>query len=180
MWQTFDPLGKKCNKDTAISTKRNKMNECCMTQCTVCSKMSLIDRQMFCCGHSCFADCTNDRTLTVHSDAPLGSLSTDGVAGSAGVLCSITALCRDDYQRVTGDGDPCVRTDGCTSLAPLDRNLCPSRPCTPQRHISSLHRYCGGWQTDPCYCVYRKRKKRQKNKKKIAASALTCEVAMTA
>lgn len=88
------------------------------------------------------ADCTGEHKLTVHSDAERGSLSTDGVAGSAGVVSSITALRWVDNQRVTGDGDPCVRTDGCASFAPLDRNLCPSRPCTPQRHISSLHCDC--------------------------------------
>lgn len=88
------------------------------------------------------AGCTDDHKLTVHSDAQRGGLSTDGVAGGAGVLSSITALRRVDHQRVTGDGDPGVRTDGCASFAPLDRNLCPSRPCAPQRHVSSLRCDC--------------------------------------
>lgn len=95
--------------------------------------------------------------LTVHSDAPCGCLSTDGIAGSAGVLPSIAPLCRGDNQRITRDGDPCVRADGCASFAPLDRNLCPSRPGALQRHISSLHRYCGDKQTNPLYCIYRKK-----------------------
>lgn len=112
------------------------------------------------------ADSTDDRKLTVHSDAPRGSLSADGVAGSAGVLSSITALRWVDNQRVTGDGDPCVRNDGCASFAPLDLNLRPSGPRTPQRHISSLHR-CGDCQTDPCYCIYRKRRKRHNKKKQL-------------
>lgn len=146
--------------DAAICTKTNETDWCHVVQCAICSKIILIDKQFFA-KATAATDCADHCKLTVHSDAPRGSLSTDGVSGSAAVVPSIAALRWLDNQRVPADGDPCVRTDSCASFAPLDRNLCPSRPATPQRHISSLHRYCGDNQTNPCYCIYRKKKKKK-------------------
>lgn len=105
------------------------------------------------------ATCLDHSRLTVDSEAPCGSLGADEVAGSARVLPGITPSGWVNNQGATGDGDPGVGSDSCAAFAPLDCNLCASSPCTPQRHISSLHRYGGNWQTDPGHCIYRKSKK---------------------
>lgn len=96
--------------------------------------------------------------LTVDSEALPDCLGTDRVADAAGVLSGITPPGWIDNQKAIRDGDPGVGGDGGASFAPLDCDLRPGRPCTLQRHISFLNRYCGNEQTDPSHCVYRESK----------------------
>ena len=96
--------------------------------------------------------------LTVDSEALFGCLGTDRVADTAGILSSITSSGWIENQRAVRDGDPGVVGDAGTSFAPLDCDLRPGRPCTLQRYISFLNRYCGNRQTDPSHCVYRESK----------------------
>lgn len=122
---------------------------------SVCSGMWIIDKLLLFAVAAAATTCLDRCKLTVDSEALCGSLGADKVAGSTRVLPGITPSGWVDNQRVTRDGDPGVGSDGCASFAPLDCNLCPSRPCTPQRYISPLHRYCGNRQTDPSHCIYR-------------------------
>lgn len=132
----------------------------CAIRHTVCSATWIIDKLLLFADATVAATCLDHCKLTVDSEALWGSLGTDRVAGSARVLPSITPPGWVNNQRATGDGDPGVGSDGRAAFAPLDCNLCPSSPCTPQRYISSLHRYRGNRQADPGHCIYRERKKK--------------------
>lgn len=128
-------------------------------QHSVCSGKWIIDKLLLFEVATAATACLDHCKLTVDSEALCGSLGADKVAGSTRVLPGITPSCWADNQRATRDGDPGVGSDGCASFAPLDCNLCPSCPCTPQRYISPLHRYCGNRQTDPGHCIYREGEK---------------------
>lgn len=98
--------------------------------------------------------------LTIDGDGPRGSLGTDRVAGSAGVLSGIAPSGRVDDQGAAGDGDPGVGDDGRTIFAPLDCDLRPSRPRAAQRHISPLGGDGGSREADPGYCICRESRRK--------------------